>query len=85
MKRSFGLAAAIAMASLAMPGIAMTKESGIVAGAQTVSRKSKKAVKRMRFAEPLQARSKNPPTKRRLKRNLVTHSRRVRRKHRKAA
>lgn len=75
----------MAAASLAMAPVAMTKDNGIVPVEQVQSKKSKRAVKRMRFAEPLRSRSKNPPPKRKLHRNLVTHSRRIRRKHRRAA
>lgn len=50
-------------------------------------KKQIKAVKRAKAAEPMYGwpKSKNPPPKRRLKRNLVTHSRRDRGRHRRAS
>lgn len=78
--------AAMAMAAGGMMPVAMTKEQGIAPAQQIVSRKSKKAMKRMKFAESSGSYlSRNAPPKRKLHRNMVRHGRRVRRKHRRAA
>jgi hypothetical protein len=83
--------AGIALAAVALSGAAAPLMSFQYAPATLSTRlpaKQVRAVKRQKVAladaPPRYRRSKNPPPKRKLKRNLVTHSRRVRRKHRRA-
>lgn len=82
-----GLLAAISLASIGVTMVPVSSDKGIAQTQQLVSKKSKKAAKRMRYAEgdARSYRSRNKPPKRKLHRNLVRHGRRVRRKHRRAA
>lgn len=89
MRRSLGLFGAFAtIALLAAPAVATT-QVGPAIEAPRLPKKQIKAVKRQKFAEaygpPRYRRSKNPPTKRQLKSNMRHVSKRVRRKHRRAA
>lgn len=79
--------AALAMAAPSMKPVAISKDQGIAPAQQIASKKSKRAARRLSYGgpDPYSGRSKNPPNKRQLKRNMVTHSRRLRRKHRRAA
>lgn len=74
---SFGLGAA---------PMSVVNFSGAEAVTPRLPKKQLKAAKRLKYAEPEGGwpRSKNPPTKRKLKANRVHVSRRVRRKHRRA-
>lgn len=86
--RQFGIASimAVAATALGMLPVAATREAGMFAF-ENVPKKAARAVKRVRYAEPNGRvyRARNKPPKRKLHRNMVRHSRRVRRKHRRAA
>lgn len=86
MRSKFGLAAAIAMASVAMIPVAATRDAGMF-NFQHAPKKATRAAKRVRYAEAQakRYRGRNQPPKRKLHRNMVRHGRRVRRKHRRAA
>jgi len=75
-----------AMAGMGLTAIPASNFAGHEVVAPRLPKKQQKAIKRQKHAAPKGAwpRSKNAPTKRKLKRNLVTHGRRVRRKHRRA-
>ena len=82
----FSMAAAMLMVGAAAPMAA--SHGGPRATLPATPKKQRKAMKRQKAAQvdvaPQYRRSKNPPTKRRLKANLRHVSKRVRRKHRRA-
>lgn len=84
-----GIMASMALsAPMSMKPVAISKESGIAPAQQTVSKKAKRSAKRARTFGTFgnrYPRTRNAPPKRQLKRNLVRHGARVRRKHRRAA
>lgn len=83
--RTRGIAAALAMASLSMA--AFSSQPMVETTARPVNdsevKRVRKAVSRGTLAKP--RRSKNAPTKRKLRTNHAHTSKRVRRKHRRAA
>jgi hypothetical protein len=84
MKRTYGLAAALAFAAISS---ASASGQTIVIADAPVNEAAAKRVKKRVAAGSLAKfrRSKNPPTKRKLKSNRLHISRQVRRKHRRAA
>ena len=80
------LGASMLACAAAVPAVAQVDARAVV---PAVPKKMVRAAKRQRTAEatyaPQWRRSKNPPTRRRLKANRLHVSKRVRRRHRRAA
>lgn len=85
--RRFAALSLIGSVALASLGVTMPREAAVTPTQEVVSTRSKKAVKRARLAQSQSRiyRSRGKPPKRKLHRNMVRHSQRVRRKHRRAA
>lgn len=82
--RGWAILSAVALAGVGMASIPASGQTGHLAAAPRLPKKQQRAIKRQKYAEPEGGwpRSKNPPTKRRLKGNRLLIGKRVRRKHR---